>query len=88
VAAFKSAGGNMLIGTPVRLDDIMKRLGTALDTRKLEILVSPVLCNGRCCYDGAAAEITAAAARLLSGLLKLLLVTLLLLLLLPFCLGS
>jgi hypothetical protein len=30
----------VLIGTPGRLDDVMKRLGTALDTRKLEVLVS------------------------------------------------
>jgi hypothetical protein len=29
----------VLIGTPGRLHDVMKRLGTALDTRKLEVLV-------------------------------------------------
>eukprot|EP00878_Enallax_costatus_P026605 GHUV01028556.1.p1 GENE.GHUV01028556.1~~GHUV01028556.1.p1 ORF type:complete len:268 (+),score=18.37 GHUV01028556.1:237-1040(+) len=39
VAAFKSCGGNLLIGTPGRLDDIMKRLGGAGDTKKLEVLV-------------------------------------------------
>ncbi|WIA41645.1 hypothetical protein OEZ86_009001 [Tetradesmus obliquus] len=39
VAAFKAAGGNILVGTPGRLHDVMKRLGTALDTRKLEVLV-------------------------------------------------
>lgn len=39
VTAFKSCGGNILIGTPGRLDDIMKRLGGAMDVKKLEVLV-------------------------------------------------
>lgn len=39
VSAFKSSGGHILIGTPGRLDDILKRLGTACDTKQLEVLV-------------------------------------------------
>lgn len=40
VAAFKSSGGAILVGTPGRLDDVMQRLGAAMDTRKVEVLVS------------------------------------------------
>lgn len=47
VSAFKSSGGHILIGTPGRLDDIMKRLGTALDTKQLEVLVSKQQGGGR-----------------------------------------
>jgi superfamily II DNA/RNA helicase len=42
VLAFKSSGGHILIGTPGRLDDVMKRLGGALDTKQLEVLVSRI----------------------------------------------
>eukprot|EP00775_Hariotina_reticulata_P007461 gene7461-7671_t len=39
VAAFKASGGHILIGTPGRLNDVMKRLGPAMDTKTLEVLV-------------------------------------------------
>lgn len=36
VANFKSQGGHVLIGTPGRLDDIIKRC-TVMDLRRLEV---------------------------------------------------
>ena len=38
MATFEEAGGNVLIGTPGRLADVMKR-SAVLDTRRLEVLV-------------------------------------------------
>lgn len=38
VATFKDQGGNILIGTPGRIDDIMKRC-SSMDTKRLEVLV-------------------------------------------------
>lgn len=43
VAAFKSSGGHILVGTPGRLNDVMQRLGPAMDTKTLEVLVSGAL---------------------------------------------
>lgn len=39
VAAFKQGGGNVLVGTPGRLDDVLKRLGPAAELKHLEVLV-------------------------------------------------
>jgi len=36
VSLFREAGGQILVGTPGRLDDVMKRCGD-MDTRRLEV---------------------------------------------------
>ncbi len=41
MAAFKAHGAHVIIGTPGRIDDVMKRLGGAMETKRLE--VSPLI---------------------------------------------
>lgn len=39
VAQFKQQGGHVIVGTPGRIDDVIKRCGGAMDVRALEVLV-------------------------------------------------
>ncbi len=46
VSAFKARGGHVLIGTPGRIDDVIKRC-TAMDLRRLEVGGEGVAGGGR-----------------------------------------
>ena len=48
VAAFRQGGGQVLIGTPGRLSDFMKRCA-AVDTRRLEVSHRRSLHGSTCC---------------------------------------
>ena len=61
VAAFKQEGGQVLIGTPGRLSDFMKRC-TAVDTRRLEVSHCRSSHGSTCCDQHIESQLGPAAS--------------------------